>query len=158
MPGSSGESEHHCRLLEEAEDFHPPQHLQLRQDQLCGDTDATNLSCAQGQDHFAHPALPANGAKIPKPSKAELEWRIGPGLLDDWLRNGWCMKTYNITCILLHRCENELFIYATLFRSIMIAFILFIVCFHWTALWCSVWHRPVLPVFFPLLVCHGPTK
>ena len=29
------------------------QHLQSRQDQLCGDTDATILSGAQGQDHFA---------------------------------------------------------------------------------------------------------
>ena len=75
MPGSSGESERHRGLLEEAEDFRPPQHLQSEQDQLCGDTDATSLSGAQGQDHFACPALPAIVAKVPKPSKAELERR-----------------------------------------------------------------------------------
>ena len=65
------------------------------------------------------------------PNPARLNWRdvIGPGLLDDWLRNGWCMNTYNITCILLNRCKNELFICAALFRSRMIAFVLFIVCF-----------------------------
>ena len=75
MPGSSGESERHCCLLEEAEDFRPRQHLQSQQDQLCGDTDATSLSGAQGQDHFACPALPANVTKVPKPSKAELGGR-----------------------------------------------------------------------------------
>ena len=57
MPGSSGESERHCGLLEEAEDFRPPQHLQSQQVQLCGDTDATSLSGAQGQDNFACPGL-----------------------------------------------------------------------------------------------------
>ena len=62
MPGSSGESERHCGLLEEAEDFRPPQHLQSQQDQLCGDTDATSLS-------GACPALPTNVAKVLKPSK-----------------------------------------------------------------------------------------
>ena len=53
MPVSSGESEHQCGLLEEAEDFRPPQHLQSQQDQLCGYNDATSLSGTQGQDHFA---------------------------------------------------------------------------------------------------------
>ena len=69
------------------------------------------------------------------PNLARLNWRdvIGPGLINDWLRNGWCIVwTHTILHVfLLHNyVHNELFIYATLFRSRMIAFVLFIVCFR----------------------------
>ena len=69
MPGSSRESEHHCGLLEEAEDFRPPQHLQSQRRVCQVHKDNVTLP------NCARPALPANVAKVPKPGKAELEGR-----------------------------------------------------------------------------------